>query len=627
MHSGREPLRSMEDIAAVERIPLRDRLTATSTYELIGLAAAKQPESPALIWLPQGTAADEPVVYSYKQFFARVTQTANLLHDLGIRPGRAVSCLLPNLPETHFALWGGAAAGQINPVNPLLSAAHIAEIMTAAGSKVLMTTAPDVSSDLWNKAQAVRQLLPDLETIIVVGDAPVDAASVRYTEKIDRYPTDRLISGRRIEPDEVAVYFHTGGTTGAPKLAQQTHRNQVSMAWIASYVMDCGPQDRFLVGLPLFHANAAIASGINVLGCGGAMVLAGQNGFRSKQTMADFWRIVARHRISIFSAVPTILATLLDTPRTGCDISSLRTCFCGAAPLPVSLFRDFEGATGVKVLEAYGMTETTLCSTINPRDGERRIGSVGLRVPYHEVKTVVLDEAGAYVRDCEDDEVGIIVMRGDTVTPGYKQSEFNRKLWPRPLWLNSGDLGRRDRDGYFWLAGRAKDLIIRSGHNIDPAIIEETLRRHPAVELAAAVGKPDPYAGEIPVAFVSLRPGAIADPEELRAFAQANVPERPAAPQYVRILDQLPTTAVGKIFKPTLRERATKDEIEAALSTWLDTSGARASVVTRSDKTRGIVAKITVSPPPGETFQATRQHLEKLLMRYSIAMDVVATEH
>jgi fatty-acyl-CoA synthase len=620
---GRAPLASLADVEALETVPLRERLGVANTYELIGATAFDHPDRPAIVWLPNGRAEDEPVVYSHAETFARITRTANLLHELGVRPGAPASVLLPNLPETHFVLWGGSAAGQVNPVNPLLAPAQIAEIMAAAGSRVLVAAAPDVNADLWEKAKAVRRLLPQFETLVVVGEGPIDEPAVRYGAEVERQPGDRLVSGRAIEGADVATYFHTGGTTGAPKLAQQTHWNQVCMAWITAHVLDCGPGDRFLVGLPLFHANAAIASGLNVLGCGGTIVLAGQNGFRDPATMGDFWRIVDRHKVTAFSAVPTILANLLDLPRDGCDVRSLRICLCGAAPLAVSLFRAFEAATGLKILEAYGMTESTLCSTINPRDGERRIGSVGIRVPYHQVKTALLDSDGAYLRDCEDGEVGVLLLKGDTVTPGYKQPQFNKGLWPQQGWLNSGDLARRDAEGYFWLTGRAKDLIIRGGHNIDPAVIEEALHRHPAVELAAAVGRPDPRVGEVPVAFVSLRPGMAAEPDDLRDFARANVPERPAAPAYVRIVEKIPTTAVGKIFKPALREIVVRETVEQALA---EASLGDAQVSVASDKTRGVVAQVALRLPPGGSAQAARTRVEAALLRYAITLDIVLAE-
>ncbi|WP_034023190.1 AMP-binding protein, partial [Pseudomonas aeruginosa] len=180
------------------------------------------------------------------------------------------------------------------------------------------------------------------------------------------------------------------------------------------------------------------------------------------------------------------------------DLSSLRFALCGAAPMPVELIRQFEARTGLKVIEGYGLTEGTCGTSCNPRGGERRPGSIGLRLPYCQVKVAVLDGEGNYLRDAAPNEVGNLCLKGPTVFKGYLQQDRNRDIWIGDGWFNTGDLGRIDEDGYIWLTGRSKDLIIRGGHNIDPQMIEEALHRHPAVALAAAVGKPDAKAGELP---------------------------------------------------------------------------------------------------------------------------------
>jgi fatty-acyl-CoA synthase len=608
--------RSVADLDPVEMIPIAERVGERDVLGLIRRRASERGASPALIWLPRGRADDDPVVYSYAEFAAQVLRTANVMHQHGVGPGRPVSFLLPNLPQTHFMLWGGAAAGQVNPINPLLAPHQIAEIMAAAGSRVLVAAGPDIDLAIWDKACAVRAIRPEIECLLAVGDAPAHAGAISFDDAVRSAPADGLTARRLIDPDEVAAFFHTGGTTGSPKLAQQTHWNQVTSAWITAYALGAGQADRTLVGLPLFHANAALLVGLSVLSSGGAIVLAGQTGFRSRETMQDFWRIVDRHRVSIFSAVPTILSTLLDIPQGGADVSSLRTCFCGAAPLAVSLFKAFEEAAGVRILEAYGMTETLL-ATVNPRDGERRIGSVGVRAPYMQVKPAILDEEGAFVRAAETDETGVLLISGPSVTPGYKAADHNAHLWPEPGWLNSGDLGRRDAQGYLWLAGRRKDVIIRSGHNIDPATIEEALHAHPAVELAAAVGRPDAYAGELPVAYVSLRPGAIVDAETLKAFARANVPERPAWPSEVHILPRLPQTAVGKIFKPALRESAARDAVAALLEPRVAGRAHGVWVRAVTDPRRGLTVQIKLDAESG-LVEEVREGLSRLALALEI---------
>lgn len=613
--TARAPLRSVADVRALEAIPLDVRAPFRSTYEMLADAARRVPGGRALIWLPDGVSHGPRRSWTFAELLGEITRCANGLHAAGVRPGAPVSLLLPNLPETHFLLWGGSAAGEVNPVNPLLSPEQIAQIVIAAGSGTLATTSPDLDAALWDKAQAVRKLLPSSVQVVTMGGAPPPGAA-SLDAIIAGHSAGRLTTGREISPDDVSTYFHTGGTTGAPKLAQQTHGNQVAMAWTMAHAIDCGPGDMFLTGLPLFHANAAILSGLTAFASGAGTVLAGLSGFRAKPVLADFWNAVDAFKVTHFSAVPTILASLLDVLRGDADVSSLRVCVCGAAPLAVSLFRAFEEATGLRLLEAYGMTEGTLASTINPRDGERRIGSIGIGLPYQQIRVAILDDEHRLVREAAPDEVGTILLSGPTVTPGYKQAEHNAGAWPEPGWLNTGDLARRDADGYFWLAGRAKDLIIRSGHNIDPAVIEEALHRHPAVELAAAVGRPDDYAGEIPVAFVSLRAGARATAQELVDYAREHVAERPAAPAAVYILPELPRTAVGKIFKPTLREIAARDVVEAALADL----GGDVRVSAQTERSRGLVVTVAC----GQAVLAGE--IERRLQRLPIAIDVIEQE-
>lgn len=214
------------------------------------------------------------------------------------------------------------------------------------------------------------------------------------------------------------------------------------------------------------------------------------------------------------------------------------------------------------MIEGYGLTEGTCGTSCNPRGGERRPGSIGLRLPYCQVKVAVLDGEGNYLRDAAPNEVGNLCLKGPTVFKGYLQQDRNRDIWIGDGWFNTGDLGRIDEDGYIWLTGRSKDLIIRGGHNIDPQMIEEALHRHPAVALAAAVGKPDAKAGELPVAYIQLKPGASASEEELLEHASRHVPERAAVPKDIWLIESMPVTAVGKTFKPALRLDAIRRVLE-----------------------------------------------------------------
>lgn len=591
MTSAHPKYATLADIKAIEQVPLWERIKHRSTYDVLKDVAARFPSRPAIHYLPNGQATDTPVEITFRQLFGRITQTANLLNDLGVRADEPISFMLPNIPQTYFVFWGAEAAGVANPINPMLDPVQIVEIMRAVKSRRLVALGPFPGTDIWQKALEVRRLMPEVQTLIQVGGLGDEKEGVLSFEVLlDRYPADHLISGRQIGLDEVCSYFHTGGTTAAPKIAPHLHRGEVAMAWAHPTMLDLGLHDVMMSGLPLFHVYGAISMGLGTWAAGASVVLVGPAGYRNPAVLRDFWKIVEHYRVTHFCAVPTIYGALLNVPVGEANISSLRASVCGAAPMSVELLRAFESATGLSILEGYGLTEATAVVCINPRDGQRRIGSVGFRLPYQSVSACVLDSTGRYVRDCEPQEVGAIIVSGDNVFPGYLEDRLNEGLWAKPGWLNTGDLGWVDEDGYIWLSGRVKDLIIRGGHNIDPAAIEEVLHQHPAVAGAAAVGRPDARAGELPMAFVELKPGTSVSEKELRDFARERVRERTAAPVDVVVLPRLPLTAVGKIFKPELRHLA----ICRTFVEELHKEGIEAEVTVAADREYGTVSTIAL---------------------------------
>jgi fatty-acyl-CoA synthase len=464
--------------------------------------------------------------------------------------------------------------------------------------------------------------VPSLRAVLVVGESgPLPPRVLSFAAELDRHPGDRLVSGRRIQCGDIASCFHTGGTTGVPKVAQHTHLNELANAWSGAAMLGLGSRDSLLCGLPLFHVNGVLVTGLMPFMLGAKVVLLGAEGYRSKTAIAHFWRNVARFRATFFSGVPTLYSALLGVPIGRADVSSLRYAICGAAPMPPELIRKFESATGVKILEGYGLTEGTCVSAVNPRDGIRPAGAIGFRMPYQQMKAVVLDAEGGYARDCGVDEIGHIVIRGPNVFPGYTDENANRGIWIGDGWLKTGDLGRQDADGRFWLTGREKDLIIRGGHNLDPSMIEEAMMRHPAVQMAAAVGKPDAYAGELPVVYVALRPGQSATTDELLRHAQATIPERAAVPHEVFVRDALPVTAVGKIFKQALRFDAVQRVVEAALP---ELDGVETfEVVVSADARHGTLARVIATPlrrDAGAVESAIREALGRFNIRCEITL-------
>jgi len=274
------------------------------------------------------------------------------------------------------------------------------------------------------------------------------------------------------------------------------------------------------------------------------------------------------------------------------------------------------------VYEVYGMTETASVHTIAYQDRPVRLGSAGLPVPYSRVRIVTLDADGNLVRDCGPDEIGVVIMAGPGVFNGYLNEAHNKGAFVDGHWVNSGDLGRLDKDGYLWITGRAKDLVIRGGHNIDPAPIEDIMFQHPAVGLAAVVGQPDAYAGELPVGYVQLKPGASVAPGELETWVRERTPERAAVPVQIIPIEPMPLTGVGKVFKPELRWDAARRVFTNVLAPLAD-KGIDCKVHVGAHGSHGSIATVTVANIPADRRKAVADEVDALLGPYVMRHEVV----
>lgn len=616
-------IRTIADIEAIERVPLSERIREKSTYELIGKGASNDPDAVAMSFLMDGEAYRNPQQVTYRQFMGKIRQTANMLADLGVGPTDVVTYLLPNLPQTHFVLWGAETAGIANPINPMLEAGTIRDICQAAGTKVLVGLGDFPGSDIWAKVEAIRKSIPTLEAVVrVMGPSDAAEGIHGFEETVERYDAERLTFDRQIHPDDIASMYHTGGTTGRPKLAKRSHANEIALTWGLMAATSLQPGEAVMVGLPLFHCNGTCVTGLLPFALGGHVVILSPAGYRDLSMMANFYKIVEHFKPVFFSCVPTVLSVLLDIPVGGADISSLRYLVCGAAPLSVELFRRFEAHSGMKILEGYGLTEATCASCVNPKDGERKIGSIGLRLPYQNVRVMIVDAEGRYVRDAAVDEIGVVCISGPTTFHGYVEEVHNRGIWPKEGWFNTGDMGRMDEDGFFWLTGRMKELIIRGGHNIDPATIEEPLYKMPGVKMAAAVGRPDAHAGEVPVAYVEVSEEAGIRESDILEWARAHIGERAAVPKEVIVTDRIPLTAVGKIFKPALRWDATRRTYARELGA-LGPLVAEVQIDVAEDKVHGTSAVIRIRAAQGADVHRIEQRVAELLARYTVHYELV----
>ncbi len=478
-------------------------------------AAAQEPDRPA-VRLDQLT-------LTYSQLSAAVAHTAGLLRAHGIEPGDRVGMQLPNVPYFPLVYFAALRLGAVVvPMNPLLVEREVAYQLGDSGAKLMVGW-----QDFERAARAgSEQAGSDCLIVEVGGFEQLLTRSVAVEEPADRRDSD------------TAVIIYTSGTTGAPKGAALTHANVRAGATVARDLIDAGPDSVAVAVLPLFHVF-----GMNsVLNCTvrarGLMTLVPR--FEPDKVL----EVIERDHATSFAGVPTMYAALLHHPdRERRDSSSLTLCVSGGAALPVEVLRGFDEAFGAKVLEGYGLSETTGMATFNPPDRERKPGSIGVPVGDTEIRLVDDDGNEVAVGD-----PGELLIRGSFVMRGYWDRDEATAEVMRDGWLHTGDIATVDADGYYYIVDRKKDMIIRGGFNVYPRELEEVLYEHPAVREAAVVGVSDDRLGEEVGAVVVLKQGESTSAEELREFVR----ERVAAYKYPRVIwfaDELPKGPTGKILK------------------------------------------------------------------------------
>ncbi len=587
-------------------MPWKDREVATTVMGLLSETARKFPDRNAVSFQMFSGPDDKAETLNWKELLDKVAQSANLFRSLGVGENDVVAFLLPNCNETVFTLLGAQVAGIVSPINPLLDPEQIASILRETNAKVLVTLRAFPKTDVAQKANEAAAMAPNVKTVLEIDllryltgakrlivplirpkNPPKHKAKVLgFNSELAKQP--KTLQFEDSVGDRVSAYFHTGGTTGMPKVAQQKYSGLIYNGWLADRLL-FNEEDTLICPLPLFHVFAAVVVLSAVASTGAHVVFPTPAGYRGDGVFDNFWKLIERWKVTFVITVPTAISALMQR-KVDADVSTLQVAFSGSAPLPVELYNRFQTATNVTIVEGYGLTEATCLVSCNPPEGEKKVGSVGIPFPHTDVKILHFDEAGEVTKTCAPDEVGEICVSNPGVFVGhtYTEADKNAKLFADD-YLRTGDLGRLDSDGYLWITGRAKDVIIRGGHNIDPAEIEEALLKHEAVAFAGAIGQPDAFAGELPCVYVELIDGASIDEAELLEHANAHIHERAAQPKHLEVLSELPKTAVGKIFKPDLRRLAITRVYNAALAD----AGQPAEVVeVIESKKRGLVAKL-----------------------------------
>jgi fatty-acyl-CoA synthase len=501
---------------------------------------------------------------SYRELLANVNRTAHLVrHLLALsedsenptpKNKKIVSLLIPNIPQAQYLLWGIESVAIANPLNPLLNEDALYELMLTSETELIFALGPNPHTDIWEKVEKVAARLPNNPKCVSVL-TPASASereSLFFDELLPQHCDQNIPEKIRPNADDIAAYFHTGGTTGTPKLALHTHANQVCTARAFTDAMAVEPGEAYVNGLPLFHVAGSTVNSLGCFASGANMLLPTLQGFRNQDVIKQHWQLVDRYKVVVSGGIPTSVASMIKIPIGNADISSLRYMVAGGASTTSMLCSDVKRATGLSLHTIYGMTECAGAITMPNVRGAAVPGSAGFINPERDLE-IRIDALKN-----NPGQVGEICVRGPLVFPGYLNDTHSAL---DNGWLRTGDLGYIDENHFLFITGRIKDIIIRSGHNIDPVAIESCLESHPAVSMAAAVGRPDEYAGEVPVVYVELHQGQSASEGELHDFTVKNISERPACPKQVFIVNALPLTAVGKLHKPTLRAMAAKAHI------------------------------------------------------------------
>jgi long-chain acyl-CoA synthetase len=553
-----------------------DVVPHTLTYPSIPLhqmledAARKFPERPAvhlvLRYLGPVTLGAR---LNYRQLLAEVDRFAAALHALGVRQGDRVALMLPNLPQFVIGFYGALKLGAIVVnTNPQYTGREIEHQFSDAGAETVVLLSPFYKrlQEVQARTPVKRIIITDVPdyvpapfNLLVKSTLKKDGLMVDVPEKEGVYHLRPLLNAHGAAPpqvavksDDVALFQYTGGTTGVPKAAMLTHYNLVANTiqtrnWMQT--LEEG-KERMMGAIPFFHVYGMTVSMSLGIYIGAELIL-----LPNPRPIDNVMKAIHKEKATVYPGVPAMYIGIINHPDVRkYDLRSVKACISGAAPLPMDVQIKFGEITGGRLVEGYGLTEAAPVTHCNPIYGERRAGSIGL--PFPDVEAKVMDYETFAEKPAGED--GELWLRGPQVMKGYwNKPDETAKTVVEDGWLRTGDIARVDADGYFYIVDRLKDIIIASGFNIIPREVEEVLFEHPKVQEAVVAGVPDPYRGETVKAYIVLKPGETATPEEIIAFCQERL-ARFKVPKQVEFRSELPKTMVGKFLRRVLVEEERK---------------------------------------------------------------------
>jgi len=489
---------------------------------------------------------------TYVQLETRSNQFALSLVELGVKKGDRIAIFLPNIPQFMITFFGVLKAGAVvTAINPLYREREVGYQLKDSEAQTIVTLDSLYPTIVKSKQKT------KLKNVIVTGQDeycykkthPIDVPNTTAFQSLSEKEASSPPNVKLNPNEDLAALQYTGGTTGTAKGAMLTHTNLLSNALsFAAWIKGTTAQETFLTALPLFHIYGMTTSMTVPISLAAKMVL------MPRFEPAKALEAIQKHRVTVFCGVPTMYSTLLANPELGkYDVTSIRVCISGASPLPPQTQKQFMQATGGSLVEGYGLTEASPVTHCNPVDSSMKmlkVGSIGLPLPDTDARIVDL---GSAAKTLAVGETGELEVKGPQVMKGYWRKPEETALVLHDGWLLTGDIAHMDKDGYFYITDRKKDLIKYSGYSVYPRDLEDLLYEHPAVELCAVIGKPDPLAGEIPKAFIVLKEGALVSAEEIKSFVNDKVAPYKAIRE-VEFRKDLPVSSAGKVLKRQLRE-------------------------------------------------------------------------
>lgn len=530
-------------------------------FNFLKETSEKYPNNTAIVYY------DKEITYKELNLFSEIFAAA--LRDLGVKKGDKVALFLPNIPQFVISYFGAIKIGAIaTAISPLYKEREVEHQLndSEADTIVVLDLLYPIIEKVWKKTKLKRVIVTNLKEYMptakaILGSLLKKIPSRKVERKHNVYFFKELLTKYDATPpkveinpkEDLAALQYTGGTTGIAKGAMLTHMNLVSNAIMcAAWLRGNEGEETFLAALPLFHIFG-MTTGMNF-----PTYLAGKVVMLPRFDTEDALKSIQKHKVTVFCGVPRMYSMLLTHPALGkYDLTSIRFCISGSAPLPPEVQKKFMNLTGGVLVEGYGSTESSPVTHCNPLDKTMKtvkVGSIGLPWPDTDAKIVDI-ESGE--KDLKPGEIGEVVVKGPQVMKGYWKMVKESANVLRGGWLYTGDIGKMDEDGYFYITDRKKDLIKYKGYSVYPRELEDVLYEHPAVKICGVIGKPDPISGEIPKAFVVIKKGMTAIEKEIMDF----VNERVAPYKAIREIEfrtELPLTLVGKVLRRVLQEEERK---------------------------------------------------------------------